>query len=216
MQSISLTERIRIEFGLIVSNRADRHVLSGIFSRYRPSGAGLERVLSGDGIEGMVRTRIEKIFHATASSWEKGDLYFVVRHREMYRPAQIQNVVVEHLKGVRAIAEYSLNSELVRVLDKASVVLSRPADAKPNSDIPEMMYDCLTDFLLPFRSKHQLAILMEAIYSMANNYFLTTYVLWPAIEEISNVRGNLDSYIDIWSHGIKLEFFDDGRVLAQQ
>ena len=73
MQSPTLVARIKAETGLTVSSSTDQHLLTGLLNRYRPDGVGLERILSDQGIEGAVRTRIKKVLEVTAPSWNAGD-----------------------------------------------------------------------------------------------------------------------------------------------
>lgn len=86
----------------------------------------------------------------------------------------------------------------------------------PDEDIPLLIYECLTDFLAKMQpEQNEIFFLKEALYSLANDYFLMAYLLWPAIQENVPLPNIMDSYFDIWFHGIKLNFSNDGTVFVK-
>jgi hypothetical protein len=161
-----------------------------------------------------VRARVEKVFEATASSWEPGDLYFVIRQFAPLDQASAANIAGAFSAGIKRVADYVGESELSGKLERSKVVLSRPTDLASERDLPDMMHDCLTDFLVTMREHHEIFVLKEALYSMANDYYLMAYMLWPALQFTGDMSGVLNSYIDLWRHGIRLEFFENGCISA--
>lgn len=218
MERNKLTSRIQTETGITVSGSKDRHLLSGVFNRYRPSGDGLGRIFLGEGVEKAVTTRLKRIFDATVQSWHPEDMYFVIRKHDPIDPRHMQELATKFLKGVYLLADFIGDRETCDVVASLSAVKKAEAKAKAilNEDTPVVIHECVTDFLAKFQpEKNEIFILKEAIYSMANDYFLMAYVLWPAIEESVPLHGVLDSYYDLWRHGVALEYSADGCVYVR-
>ena len=216
MQSPTLVARIKAETGLTVSNSTDQHLLTGLLNRYRPDGVGLERILPDQGIEGAVRTRIKKVFEVAAPSWNAGDLYFVISRFDALDQESTESIAKIHLNGIKKLADFIGDVEVSGVISKLKLMRYPPAGAVQRSDVSDMMYECLTDFLAKLQpDRHELFMLKEALYFMANDYFLMAYMLWPAVQLSEDVGDSLDSYFDIWCHGIKLDYFANWIVTAK-
>jgi hypothetical protein len=210
-----LAARIQAATGLNISDARDLDKLSGIFNAYRHNGAGLENILDDQGIEGAVRARIGKVFDATAASYDPHDLYFVIRKFPPVDSEHAAAIVRDHLAGLAALASFVDDDEAEKTARRLKPAVGAARGGGKDEDAPVILYECLTDFLATMQPrKDAIFLLKEAIYSMANDYFLMAYMLWPAIEAQGAPPKALDPYFDIWSHGIKLDFRDDGTVVA--
>lgn len=211
--SNTLIERIEAATGIVVPAPTDSHRLSGIFNRYRPDGAGLELLFEASGIEGKILSRLKKVFLATAPGWKPGDLYFTVRQFSPMSPATAATIVEDYLTGFRSFAEKIGNSEVAGALSSVKVVSDNAIGKSEDEDVAVMMYECLTDFLATQQPRqHEAFMLKEALYSMANDYFLMAYVLWPAMGFEDELSHALDNYFEMWRHGIGIKFFKGGLV----
>jgi hypothetical protein len=213
---IGLLERICAETNLVVTSSLDADVLAGIFNRYRPHGDGLERLLTGEGVEGAVRSRIKRVYEVTTPGWDPRDLYFVVRQPEPIDSPSAVRHAADYLLGIERLADFMKDSE-TRAAAKALTVTAGPHTGfAPDEDTSALIYDCVTDFLAKFQpERNELFFLKEALYSMENNYFLMGWMLWPAISETASLPDLLDPYFALWSHGLRLEFSAGGSVYVR-
>ncbi|ALU88769.1 hypothetical protein Hrubri_1560 [Herbaspirillum rubrisubalbicans M1] len=211
-----LIERIRKNLGVNFSEVDVQYRLAGFFNRYRPDGEGLKKLLAESGVEGEVLSRIQKIFLVTAPHWRPSDLYFVIRRYDYIKPQSALEIVQNYLEGFGLFAEHNGDSELASIL-KSLKFTSKVSNASAlDDDVSLMMYECLTDFLAVHQeNKNELFLLKEALYSMANDYFLLAYALWPAMNFSGNLRSAFDSYFDVWRYGIRIQFFKGGHVSVE-
>jgi hypothetical protein len=213
MKAHTLRERIETETGLSVREGFDTHELAGLFNRYRPEGVGLERLLSGDGVEGEVRARIKRVFDVTAPGADPGDWYFVIRRHESLDRAAAIKVARDYLLSMQRLAEFIGDTEVRDALSALKVESHPPAAVAEDDDVPVMLYESFTAFLPSFaRDGREILLLEEALYSMANDYSLMAYMLAPVIPLGGEARGALDPYFDVWRYGITLKFFAGGIV----
>jgi hypothetical protein len=214
MEAKSLISRIEAETGVLVQSHDDEQKLFGILDLYRPHGVGLERLLSGDGVEGRARARIQRVFDATAQDWKEGQGYFFIKRHDAIDGIAAVRIAREYLSGFRQLANYAGHVEVGRALSSMEVAPTAPANRDRDDEFEVMMYECLTDFIRPFgRKDHEIFVLKEALYSIASDYFLSAYILWPAIELTVPLPGAMDRYFDMWRHGLKLKFFANTAVV---
>lgn len=210
---MSLKKRIEAETGRVIASHWDLQALAQLFTKYRPHGAGLERLLLAQGPEGAVLERVRKVFAATASSCKPDDPHFVVRHAMPVSPSERETLALEHLRGLMAFAEFVGNAGAHEVVAALSIQSRAPTHATPDADIRTTLHRCLTDFLVKFQEKdNELFLLKEALYSMANDYWLEAYMLAPILGLTERASGALDSYFELWRRGLSLKFHDDGSV----
>jgi hypothetical protein len=215
VQTRPLRERIEAEAGLSLATRDDLYGLAGLFTKYRPDGTGLERLLLDTGVEGAVRARIQQVFAATAASWQPGDFYFVIRHYEPLSRADALKLAQDYLLDMKKLSDFVGDTETRDTVAGLKIEAEVPPDAAPDEDPGIMLYECLTDFLPRSTDGPDIFLLKEALYSMANDYSLLAYMLAPAIDLPGEVHGVLDSYFDFWRYGLKLEFYEGGIVTVR-
>jgi hypothetical protein len=216
MRAKGLLERIVTEANLESSAELDQDVLSGVFNRYRPTGEGLERILGKEGVEGKVRARIKRVIEVTASSLKPDDWYFVLRYPQPIDRDDAVKLVESYLRDLAQLAEFAGADEARDAISSLAVVQSSNTSFTRDESVPTLIYECLTDFLAGFQpDQNELFALKEALYSMANDYFLMAYMVWPAVQESTGLPTLLDSYFEVWSHGISLDFSTDGSVFVR-
>ncbi len=208
-----MLSRIAAETGLLVSRPSDQHILSGIFNKYRPNGVGVERILAGGPLEEMVCSRVRQVFDATSKSWVPGDFYFVVRNSPDVSEADASEFARKYLCGLFRVAEISENNEVCEIISSLNIVEKSSDLIELNDDVSISIYECLTDFLAKMQpDKNEIFILKEAFYSMANDYALMAYMLWPVICDEKLPIDNLDGYFELWRHGLTLKFYGGDEV----
>lgn len=213
MLSNTLARRIEAATGITVPVPADQHKLSGIFNRYRPDGAGIENLIGTSGVEGEVLLRIKEVFLATASSWQPSDLYFKIRKFSPTEKATAAALLERYLMDFARFSNYVGDADIGKALSEVKVVSEVQIGVPEDTDLPNMMYECLTDFLAQQQpDRHELLLLKEAVYSMANDYFLMAYVLWPVLGLEGEVGDTFDAYFQLWRSGIGVKFFRGGIV----
>lgn len=216
MKDRTLLERIKDEIGISISVPGDDSKLAGMFNRYRPNGLGLERLLLSDGVEGEVLSRIRRVFGCTARCWRPSDFYFVIRNFDVIDQSKAEEIASLFLSGVGDFIRYIGDVELSDEIDQLRVVPEVGDNAEVTDDFFISIYECLTDFFAGLQSDFdEIFFLKEAVYSMANDYFLMAYLMLPAAK-VGALEGSLNAYYDVWRYGLKLEYFSDGSVVVKR
>jgi hypothetical protein len=207
MQAQTLIQRIQTETGLSITPDGDPHRLAGMLNRYRPMGEGLERLLGNDAVEQAVHARLRRIYEATAPGCKSGDLYFVVRQPSPIDASQAMNLAREHVARMAQLAVHLKDSEVAEALAEVEVTSDPAGAAGQDDDLGILVYEFLTDFLAGLQPRqHEIFFLKEAFYSMANDYFLMAYVVWPAAGLPESLAAAMDPYFELWRHGVELKF----------
>jgi len=215
MSHDSLAERVRVATGLPAGERVDPDALAGFFNRFRPDGAGLGAILEDTGVEGQVRRRLQNVFEATAPAANDGDCYFIVRRPAPIDRAGAVRLAQSYLADFGAFVARTGDDGLSTALRDVRFVQQPPADGVLDEDLSVRMYECLTDFLAELEHDDRgVFLLKEAIYTMACDYFLTAYVLWPAIE--LHPDGDVfERYFELWRSGIQITLYEGGLALIE-
>lgn len=77
-----------------------------------------------------------------------------------------------------------------------------------NDDSPDSwIYELVTDYVgsLP-RPENPILLLRDAIYSMANDIFLRSYIMWPLYADAAGRPDPFQWYFDLWSKGVCYSF----------
>ncbi len=194
--------RLKIEIAVGLDAALDPYALAGLFNRFRPDGEGLERLFGADPVQQAVLTRIRHVFEATASSWKPGDLYFVVREAEAIDCDRAQMLASAHVTGLEKVAQLRGDTQTQRAL---AMLRKYPDRRQVQAVAATLMYECFTDFLAQFQpAQDEVFLLKEALYSMANDYYLMAYMLWPAIRKATGLPDLLDPYAELWRHGVRI------------
>lgn len=203
-----LLSRLKIETELGADASLDPYALAGLFTRFRPDGKGMERMFGPDPVEQEVLARIRKVLRASGSSWKPGDMYVVLRKFDLISVDAARKLADQHLAGMEKLANYTGDTETERAI---SSLRRNPGVPAGEDIINTLVYDCLCDFLAEFQpSQDQLFLLKEAVYSIAADYYLMAYMLWPAIRKLTGLPDLLDPYFEMWRHGVELS--GDGLV----
>ncbi len=197
-----LLTRLKTEMGLDPGAALDPYTLGGLFNRFRPDGDGLERLFAQDAVQLAVLARIRNVFKASAPSYLKTDLYFVMRRVDPCSIGEARQWADAHLAGMQHLADFVGDTETQRAI---AMLRSAPGGVGTEDVVTTLVYDCYTDFLAEFQpSQDELFLLKEALYSMANDYYLMGYMLWPAIQKATGLPPLLDPYFEMWRHGVRL------------
>ncbi len=179
-----------------------------MFNHLRPFGDGVECMFGPDPVQQAVLNRIRQVFHASAASWRPSDIYLVMRNNAPIGLDQARVLAHAHLAGMESIAKFSCDRETEHAL---VMLREQPGGPAVEDVITTRVYDCFTDFLARFQPAHDpMFLLKEPLYSLANDYYLMAYMLWPAINTATGLPDLLDPYFDLWRHGVQLA--GDGTV----
>jgi len=164
-------------------------------------------------VEGAVRSRIKRVFEITTPGWDPRDLYFVVREPQPVDSPSLVRYATGYVRGIEQLADFMKDAETRAAAKVLTVTASQDIEFPRDEDTQALIYDCVTDFLSEFQpERNDLFFLKAALYSMANDYFLMAWMLWPAIEETTSLPDLLDPYFALWSHGLTLHFSAGGRI----
>lgn len=214
----TLAARILKETGIAVTGAADADALAGMFVRYRPLGAGLERLLVDRPAERAVRDRLKATFAAAADAGGgPQDPYLLVRGVQRPSDEVVAACVASWLAAVGRIADLAADGEAL-----GAVALSRATGAPPrgaafDNDRATLFHETVADFVARWQpGASELFLLKEAAWSLANDYFLMAWILWPAHALPNELPlAALDGFFEAWRLGLRVVFFAEHEVGAQ-
>jgi len=210
MASETLATRILKETGIAVADAAGAAALAGMFDRYRPHGDGLERLLGNGAVERAVRDRLKAALAAAAPGNPPG----VSRVTD----AQLADILASWLRGAGTVADLAGDAQALRELALAQVVAVPSPGAAIDDDRATLLYETVTDFLARWQpGASPLFLLKEAVWSLADDYFLMAWILWPA-HALDNDQAldALDGFFEAWRHRLRVVFFAGHDVGARR
>jgi len=196
------------EFEEIVFKNEDD--LFAFFDCFRPDGACLERVFAGVVGGDEILQRLRRIYELKETATAFG--YFVVRRPAPATPERLVELTTRRLDKVRQIAIDFGESELASLLEELpEIKIKREAiPQQTRSDVyapGAIVYDVTGDWfsgLGPIQS--DALLLHEALYSIACDYKIAYYLLWPLYQRSTEIEDPFAPYFELWTHGA-LPFF---------
>ena len=162
-------------------------------------------------MEGEVLRHIQRVFVVTATDWKPSDWYFVIRNYEPIEANAALKMVEKYLKSFALFATRVGNDELAAALNRVKIETDCTAMVGDGQYMLGWMYECLTDYLTNFgEANGEIFGLKEALYSMANDYFLVAFILCPAMGPDRQNCQLFEEYFDIWRSGINIKFGNNG------
>jgi hypothetical protein len=195
------------------------HNAFGFFQVFRPTGAGVAAAFDGVPLGEEVASRLLDIYRATASVGQRAegiDAYFIVRQPLPATPDELHHIATSHLASLRSIAQAAVCEELVSVLTAPLHIHVAAAHNSANdtsSDLGSMVYDTVGDWfdsLVP--SDDRVRSMREAFYSIACDYALARYLMWPWYRHATSVNEPFTAYYELWRRGGEIIFRDSGDV----
>jgi hypothetical protein len=188
----------------------DEYALSGYFGYFRPEGKGVERVFAGIvGGEEIVQ-RLRRIYDCTR---DESGLYFVVRQPVPATAERLVELTRQHLLKVKQIARAfghdGLTSQL-KVLPEIKIKRQAiPDETRCNPGAPESdVYHVTGDWFGNLEPAPSDALwLHEAFYSIAADYKIAHYLLWPLHRQSTDIEDPFAPYFELRTHGA-LPFFE--------
>jgi hypothetical protein len=182
----------------------------GVFQGYRPDGDGVEELFAGLPDAADYAERLRTVYRAARHADWAQDAYFVVRTP---RPATDEEVVAlgqELLDGLRLIADLGtrfgrgdLHEYLSRVRG-AVVVRPDTLDRQHNEQL--LVNESVGDILHGFYDHgHRIIRLQEGYFSVACDYWLAWYLMWPYFREWVP-RDVFRPYFELWARGCDVAF----------
>jgi hypothetical protein len=193
--------------------------LAGFFQCFRPMGSGLEAAF--EGVEGReeILPRLLEIYQATADGWTRDDahdMYLVVRRPPPISALRAEDLLRMYLHHVGAIARAVGNDELADLLagPLPFEVVAGQAPWPPGADDPEtLIHEVISDFMLSLSPQPSDALLLdEGLYTIACDYQIRHFVLWPLYRQCTEIRDPFRRYFDLWKHGAGYRFASDGTI----
>jgi hypothetical protein len=139
--------------------------------------------------------------------------YFVVRNPIKTTERELLQITKEYFERTRKVAVVWEAADLVTLLDSTTVVV-RKENPPPPSPIPEpnaaLIHWTLGDWFIDLEQvPSDLSLLYEAFYSMACDYMLARYLMWPIYREATEIDDPFEPYYQLWSRGVDYRFSDD-------
>ncbi len=193
--------------------------LAGFIQRFRPDGAGVSEAF--EGVEGAdeILPRLMRVYEATADGWQQGetyDGYFIVRNPASLTAARATDLLRLHLGRLAAMAEAVGCDRLTTLLRAPLQIEAVEGEAPwpPAHDDPEtLVYDVIGEFMESLTPRESAAHLMtEVLYTIACDYNLQRYILWPLYKDATPIEEPFGPYFDLWRHGAGFRFTDEQTV----
>jgi hypothetical protein len=177
--------------------------LFGYFQRFRPDGDGVERVFEGMAHGDEVLARLLPFYRHTRDA--ANYIYFVVRDPLQTTRQELSAIMNRHLAAIRQIAVAGGN----KFLDKLDTLLPtvrvefergkpppHPPQPEPNAALP---YEIACDWSIDLRiaASDDYVLLGEAFYSIACDYQLADYIVWPVYRDASPVHDPFAAAFDL-------------------
>jgi hypothetical protein len=180
----------------------------GFFQSFRPNGYGLEDALNPIPAGALVAARMRPLFSSTFNS---EDWNFVVRRPRLKSQDSILELGRSHLHSLQQIAAAVGDIETQRLLAVDQVETSEePPMLEDDAELAAS--DVVTDYVVPLESTPAFAAdLREAFYSIACDYYLAYYFMWPWFP--SQRTDLFSAYFELWLSGVRPVFFGRSLVL---
>jgi hypothetical protein len=195
-----------------ISGASEPSDLVGLFQFFRPEGAGVEAIFDGLPFGDAVLDRLRRCYECTARGFDASQPYFIPTPEVPCADSRAQELLVSHFSEMSQLAQQKQDVELVELLSAVRpqrVESAAELTALPvNDDSPDSwIYELVTDYIgsLP-RPESPILLLRDAIYAMANDIFLRSYLLWPLYADAARRRDPFQAYFDLWSSGVSYSF----------
>jgi hypothetical protein len=195
--------------------------LAFFFQRFRPDGGNLELFCEEIGCP-SIAPRVLDVFRATAANYkDEGtiDAYFVVREPQPASDFELLSLASSYFSSLTHVAVASDPAIEMEAYFNAppTIAIKRGCEAPLEaSDFQVGVNEALHAYFQQFPLDNCGAgLLKEALYTMACDYSLMHYVLWPIVQarfEHDHVDP-YSTYFELWKRGVDLRFDGAGGAV---
>jgi hypothetical protein len=206
----------------------DGDSLGGFFLKFRPDGKGVEEVLEGVEMGDEILNRLLLFYEAT-SPGKPEDFYFKVKDLPAISSDEAKRLVTEYLEKMAEFAreDDTGSSDAKRMVKLLRKFLKRTPNIKvtegqaprrqedEESDLGALIPYVISDLIIEADAVESLAMqLEEGLYSMAADYNISGFILWPLYRDCFDTEDPFASYFEMWKHGITIDVPDNKHVVA--
>lgn len=196
----------------------DEDDLFAFFDCFRPDGTGVEKIFAGVVGGEEIIPRLLRVFECTGEGFKR-DMYFIVRRPVRATPDTLTELTAKHLDKIEQIA-------IDHVPELASLfqprprieITSKPPPQRtlPDYEAPEtVIYDAVGDWFSELEPDESDALLLgEAFYSIACDYNIARYLLWPLYQQSTDIEEPFAPYFELWTRGARPWFERPGQVIV--
>jgi hypothetical protein len=191
--------------------------LVGFLHCFRPSGEGLEKVFA-DVVRGdEILARLKEVYRATDGSESTG-MYLHPTPSAPPSQTVVLQLLEEHVAKLKEIARHVGDAGLASSLDRVKryeITEGKLPNSRTSQTLAASIRAAIDEFigsLTPVESDAEL--LTEALYSLAANYVVRDYVLWPLFEN-SAIEEPFAAAFRLWSFDVEFTFPGDDRIVAK-
>lgn len=183
----------------------DRCSTYGFFQRFRPDGAGLDKVFSAFPNGENYLERLRGIYAATNGRECENDAYFIVRSPIASSLAEAEAFGWKFLRNLQQIAMAVSDQELLDTVFAIDNIQISPISADAyRADQHICVYEVVGDWLGRVRDPlAPVSALDEGYYSIACDYWLAEYLRWPSYEHICDLD-IFAPYYELWLRGFSV------------
>jgi len=194
--------------------------LAYLFQCFRPDGDGLDEFCSDLACSDEMLHRLQEIFRITKDGYRTEtalDVYFVVHKPVASSDEELTTLTAIYLDSLVKIARTSEYAELATYFQTPPTLSVKRGtfQAGPdNNDIQLDVYDMLNDYSRRFPIPNpNIQILREALYTMACDYNLAHFVVWPEAV-VHDHEDPYSKYFELWKRGAQVSFQElDGVIV---
>lgn len=189
----------------------------GVFQRYRPHGDGVEEVFADLPDASDYAERIRSVCRAALHPEWAQDAYFIVRSPKPATEQELVDYGEELLAGLRLISQRLSQSGTGDLQDYLECVnhISTSCQVDEWHDDHIFVHESVGDILQGLQDDDHLAVqLGEGFYSVACDYWLAWYLMWPYFRRWVP-QEVFRPYFELWSRGCSIALQGDTLWIAR-
>jgi hypothetical protein len=200
----------------------DADSLIGFFQAFRPDGAGITDLYDDLDVGDALLARLERLYMAAGDDRRPQggrDAYFVIRTPPMIDPDEAGQLATLWLEGVRDLATSLGDAETAEVLNPMPRIRvleglppKHPKEPTEKSVLLRTLQENASILVERIDAGPYAPILRPAYYFTACDTMLRDYLMWPLYAAPSGLDDPLESYFELWRHGVKYRIFGETQV----
>lgn len=201
----------------------DPATLVGVFQILRPDVEPLRQLFLGLDRGLLVYERLAKVYQIAGDSRRPDgmkDAFFLVRQPPRLDPTMLREAASGFFRSLANLAfeqsQQELSDQLTPTPELRILEGKAPKHPRLESEKSPLMVAViqqspqLTEALI--QRSPLASFLARAFYFLACDAFLRDYLLWPLLEQESNLDDPFADYFFLWKHGVKIRVFSEKRI----
>lgn len=181
----------------------------GFFMQFPGRPAQLRSALKGLPRAEAIAQRLERAF--AAARQPNNDAYLVVRNPPALSKKAATELALAHAESMARMASDLGLDEVEEYLGACkSVELIHASERPPPTEEDTTLYDLETDWFRAVCESPFASAMREAAYSLAADYLVAHFVLWPLVGRRSDPYSHS---FELWRHGARVRYASDRLIV---